>query len=195
MDVPDQKTKNIPYALREGDAGNGPSPASAAWREAEGGGAAASEKKGKKEDTAKERNKTRNKRAEEVESGGGSESESEQEEAAAKAGEEESGGQRRAIATAQPQSKMTKLFNRKNHDVLSDVYRKMVQVSSDLSPSPSLPLPLSSLPPSLTLSLSLSSALPPSHLALARSIFRLLLLDPSPTRSRLPSINPYNICL
>lgn len=119
VDVPDQKTKNIPYALREDGGGKGDK-GEAAWRAAEGAGAAGvenSEKKAKAD-------KMQQRKEDKSKTKAASESESEEEEAAV---EESRGGERRAIATTMPMSKMSKLFNRKNNDVLSETYRKMVQ--------------------------------------------------------------------
>ena len=119
VDVPDQKMKNIPYALREDGGGKGDKGA-VAWRAAEGGGVEGeeiAEKKARAEEKMlRKKEKSRAK--------GGSDSEEEEEE---EAPAQSKGGERRAIATTMPMSKMSKLFNRKNNDVLSETYRKMVQ--------------------------------------------------------------------
>ena len=110
VEASDQKTKNIPYALREEGEGKGDKGA-AAWRELE---------KGTAQKKASSRKDESGSESEEEGNGGATEAEATRVDRA--------GGERRAIATSQPQSKMSKLFNRKNHDVLSDTYRKMVQV-------------------------------------------------------------------
>eukprot|EP00960_Hanusia_phi_P056209 763185-Hanusia_phi.AAC.1 len=57
---------------------------------------------------------------------GKEEEEEEEEEKEEEEGQEEKSTRTRVIATVQPDSKFTKMFNRKNHDVLSDSYRRMV---------------------------------------------------------------------
>lgn len=124
MDAPAQKMKNVPYALRESMAENGDmvglaSREGAASARREGGedeeGRAAGQGRAQKQRGMKVREKE--------ESAGGHGSEAQ---AAGDTGTV-SAGHRRAIATTMPQSKMTKLFNRKNNDVLSETYRKLVR--------------------------------------------------------------------
>jgi ATP-dependent RNA helicase DDX10/DBP4 len=120
VDVPDQKVKNIPYALREDGGGKGDRSA-AAWAQAEGAEGAA-------HGDAAHQTKTEQKKRKPAARSGKEEGESDSDggkSGEAEGGDVEGGGQRRAIATAQPQSKLTKLFNRKNHDVLSETYRKL----------------------------------------------------------------------
>ena len=128
VDVPDQKVKNIPYALREDGGGKGDRSA-AAWAQAEGAEGA----EGAAHGDAAHQKKTEQKKRKPAARAGKEEGESDSDGGKggeAEGGDVEGGGQRRAIATAQPQSKLTKLFNRKNHDVLSETYRKMHGVCS-----------------------------------------------------------------
>lgn len=138
VDVPEQKTKNIPYALREDSGGDKGDKGAAAWREAEAAAAGGAEKgkkskkaekaeKGEKCQKAQVKNTTQGMLQHKVKGTHSQNDESQCESESDDSDAEGQGGQRRAIASTQPLSKMTKLFNRKNHDVLSDTYRKMVQ--------------------------------------------------------------------
>ena len=121
VDAPAHKLKNVPYALRENGSANGDKGA-AAWREAAGDERGDGVENGKQVAADADQKEKPGAKKEGVRRRAG---ESDDDDEAKE--EERAGGQRRAIATTMPQSKMTKLFNRKNNDVLSATYRKLVQ--------------------------------------------------------------------